>query len=179
MSRNLREDTRRLRETHARGFPWYVLESLLFDNGYQAVLLHRLAHWFRRRRIPIAGPALARLNLFLTGVDIAPAAEFGPGLRISHGVGVVVGNAVRVGRRALIMQGVTLGAPTVARIGEMPRIGDDVVLGAYAAVIGGVTIGDRVLVAAHVLVTESVPDDTKVLPRAGVEMRPRQRPASA
>jgi len=179
MCRNLRDDTRRLRETHARGFPWYVLESLLFDNGYQAVLLHRLAHWFRRRRIPFVGPALARLNLFLTGVDIAPAAEFGPGLRISHGVGVVVGNAVRVGSRALLMQGVTLGAPTVARIGEMPRLGDDVVLGAYAAVIGGITVGDRVLVAAHALVTESVPDDTKVLPRAGVEMRPRQRPVSA
>ena len=179
MSGNLRADTRRLCETYTRGFPWYVLEALLFDNGYQAVLLHRMAHWFRRRRIPFAGPALARLNLFLTGVDIAPAAELGPGLRISHGVGVVVGNAVRVGRNALVMQGVTLGAPNVARLGEMPRIGDDVVLGAYAAVIGGITVGDRVLVAAHAMVTESVPDDTKVLPRAGVEMRPRHRPPSA
>ncbi|HNZ95937.1 MAG: hypothetical protein GX178_10900 [Acidobacteria bacterium] len=179
MSRNLRADTRRLRETHARGFPWYVLESLLFDNGYQAVLLHRLAHWFRRRRIPFFGPAIARLNLFLTGVDIAPAAEFGPGLRISHGVGIVVGNAVRAGANALLMQGVTLGAPTTARRAEMPTLGDDVVLGAYAAVIGGVSIGDRVLVAAHVLVTESVPADTRVLPRGGIELRPRQRPPCA
>lgn len=170
---NLREDTRRLRETHPKGFPWYVVESLLFDNGYQAVVLHRLAHAFRRRRVPFFGPALARLNLFLTGVDIAPAARFGPGLRISHGVGIVVGNGVTVGRGALLMHGVTLGAPTVSRIGEMPTLGDGVTVGAGAAVIGRVTVGDRALIGVHALVTEDVPADAKVLAGGGVEVRLR------
>ena len=95
---NLRADTRRLREIKSKPAPWYVLESLLFENGYQAVLLHRLAHWFKAHRIPVLGPAIARYNLFLTGVDIAPAARIGPGLRIAHGTGIVVGNAVEIGQ---------------------------------------------------------------------------------
>ena len=54
---NLGQDTRRLREIKTRGFPWYVIESLLFENGYQAVVLHRMAHWFKHHRIPFFGPA--------------------------------------------------------------------------------------------------------------------------
>lgn len=173
MLRNLREDTRQLRAIKHKPFPWYVLESLLFENGYQAVVLHRLASWFKRHRVPALGPAIARFNLFCTGVDIAPAAEFGPGLRISHGTGIVVGWRTRVGRNALLMQGVTLGAPHTGRIDEMPSIGDDVVLGAYSAVIGPVTVGDRVLVGAHALVTQDVPADHRVLAVQAVEIRPR------
>lgn len=172
---NLIADTRRLRETLRRPFPWYVIESLLFDNGYQAVVLHRLASWFRRHRVPFFGPAIARWNLFLTGVDLAPAAEIGPGLRISHGVGIVVGWRTRIGRNALVMQGVTLGAPAATRLEEMPTIGDDVVLGAYAAVIGAVAVGDRSILAAHSLVTVDVPPDSKVVPVSGCEIRPRGR----
>lgn len=174
MLENLREDTRRMRETKRRGAPWYVLESLLFETGYQAVVLHRMAHWFRSRRIPFFGPAIGRLNQFLTGADISPAARIGPGLKIPHPVGIVIGWEVEIGRDCLLMQGVTLGAPETARLAEMPKIGDRVVLGAGAAVIGRVTIGDDVFVAAHALVTEDVPPATRVLPRAGVELRPRR-----
>lgn len=173
MFENLREDTRRLRETKPRPFPWYVVESLLFDTGYQAVVLHRLAHWFKRRRIPFAGPAVARWNQFVTGVDISPAAEIGPGLKISHGTGIVVGWKARVGRGCTLMQNVTLGAPTVARLDAMPTIGDRVVLGAGCAVIGPVTVGDDSFVGALALVTEDVPAGSKVLARGGVDVRPR------
>jgi len=173
---NLRQDTRRLREIKTKQAPWYVIESLLFETGYQAVVLHRIAHWFKRHGIPVLGPAVARWNQFLTGVDIAPAAEIGPGLRIAHGTGIVIGNSVRIGRDCLLMQGVTLGAPTVARIGEMPTIGDRVVLGAGSAVIGNVAVGDDSFVGAHALVTEDVPANSKVLARSGVEMWPRGGP---
>jgi len=170
---NLKADTRRLREIKTKGAPWYVIESLLFETGYQAVVLHRIAHWFKSKGIPFFGPLVARWNQFLTGVDIAPAARFGPGLRIAHGTGIVVGNGVVIGRDCLLMQNVTLGAPTVARIEDMPTIGDRVVLGAGCAVIGRVTIGDDCFVAAHALVTVDVPAHHKVLPRANVELRPR------
>lgn len=173
MFENLREDTRRLRETKPRSFPWYVVESLLLDTGYQAVVLHRLAHWFKRRRIPFFGPAIARWNQFATGVDISPAAQIGPGLKISHGTGIVIGWRARLGRGCTLMQNVTLGAPTVARLEEMPTIGDRVVLGAGCAVIGPVTVGDDSFVGALALVTEDVPAGSKVLARAGVEVRPR------
>lgn len=171
---HLRADTRRLRETKTRPFPWYVVESLAFDTGYQAVVLHRLAHWFKRRRIPFFGPAIARWNQFLTGVDIAPAAEIGPGLRISHGTGIVIGNGVRIGRDCLLMQNVTLGAPTIARLAEMPKLGDRVTLGAGCALLGPVTIGDDVFVGALALVVEDVPAGSKVVARGGVEVRPRR-----
>ena len=161
---NLAADTRRLREIKTRAFPWYVLESLLFETGYQAVVLHRLAHWFKARGIPFFGPALARWNQFLTGVDIAPAARIGPGLRIAHGTGIVIGNGVRIGSDCLLMQNVTLGAPTSARIEEMPSIGDRVTLGAGCAVIGRVSVGDDCFVGAHALVTQDVPAGARVLP---------------
>jgi len=174
MWKNLRADTRRLREIKSKPAPWYVLESLLFENGYQAVVLHRLAHWFKAHGIPVLGPAIARYNLFLTGVDIAPAARIGPGLRISHGTGIVVGNAVEIGSGCLLMQGVTLGAPTLARIGEMPQLGDRVTLGAQACVIGPVTIGDDVFLGAHVLVTSDIPARSRVTARVELEIRSRE-----
>lgn len=176
---NLREDTRRLREVKSKPFPWYVLESLLFETGYQAVVLHRLAHWFKRHGVPVLGPLVARWSQFTTGVDIAPAARIGPGLRISHGTGIVVGNAVVVGRDCLMMQNVTLGAPTLARIGDMPRLGDRVTLGAGASVIGPVEIGDDVFVGAHALVTRNVPPRSKVVSRQEIEIRPRSAPPTA
>jgi len=172
---NLRQDTRRLREIKTKGFPWYVVESLLFENGYQAVVLHRLAHFFKRHGVPVLGPFFHRLSIFLTGVDIAPGAEIGPGLRISHGVGTVIGNGVTLGARCLLMQGATLGAPSQARIGDMPTLGDDVVVGAGACVIGRIRVGDDVLIGVNAVVTEDVPDDSKVLaPAARVTTRRRQ-----
>lgn len=170
---NLREDTRRLREVKTKRFPWYVLESLLFETGYQAVVMHRLAHWFKRHHIPFFGPLVARWNQFTTGVDIAPAAKIGPGLRISHGTGIVIGNGVEIGRDCLLMQSVTLGAPTLARLADMPKLGDRVTVGAGASVIGPVAIGDDVFVGAHALVTEDVPAGHKVIAKVALEIRPR------
>jgi len=171
---NLRQDTRRLRLTKKKPFPWYVVESLLFENGYQAVVLHRVAHWFKSRRIPVLGPLCHRLSIFLTGVDVSPGARIGPGLLISHGVGVVVGDRVEIGRDCLIMHGVTLGAPTVERLTAMPTLGDRVVVGAGAAVIGDVEIGDDVLIGVNAVVTRDVPAGTKVLASGKLHMvRPR------
>ena len=172
---HLRQDTRWLRSIKKKPFPWYVLESLLFENGYQAVVLHRLAHFFRRRGIPMLGPLIHRLSMFLTGVDISPAAQIGPGLRISHGVGLVVGAHARIGADCLLMHGVTLGAPDIERIDAMPRLGDGVVVGAGACLIGDITVGDGVLVGVNAVVTEDVPAHHKVLAGGGVRVVPRRR----
>jgi serine O-acetyltransferase len=159
---NIGHDTRRLREIKTKGFPWYVIESLLFENGYQAVVLHRIAHWFKAHSIPLFGPLFGRLNLWLTGCDIAPAAQFGPGLRITHGQGIVVGAWAKAGKNCHLLQGVTLGAPSGRRITEMPNLGDEVYMAAYSAAIGAVTIGDRVFVGIQAVITEDVPSDSKV-----------------
>jgi serine O-acetyltransferase len=173
MWENLSADTRRLREIKSKPAPWYVLESLLFENGYQAVVLHRLAHWFKRRGIPVFGPAIARWNHFLTGVDIAPAARIGPGLRIAHGTGIVIGAAVEIGSDCLLMHGVTLGAATTARIDQMPKLGDRVTVGTQASAIGGVTIGDDVFIGAHTLVTQDVPAGSRVRSRVELDVQIR------
>lgn len=173
MLENLRQDTRWLRSIKKKPFPWYVLESLLFENGYQAVVLHRIAHAFRRRRIPLLGPFFHRLSMFLTGVDISPVAVIGPGLRISHGVGLVIGAHARIGADCLLMHGVTLGAPTIERIEHMPRLGDGVIVGAGACLIGDIEIGDRVLIGVNTVVTQDVPADHKVLPSSDLRVAPR------
>lgn len=164
MFENLRRDTRWLRASKKKPFPFYILESLLFENGYQAVVLHRVAHWFRSRRIPFLGPFFHRLSLFLTGVDIAPAAQIGPGLRISHGVGLVIGAHARIGSDCLLMHGVTLGAPTLERVDEMPTLGDRVIVGAGAKIIGGLQVGDDVLIGVNAVVTRDIPAGAKALP---------------
>lgn len=179
---NLRGDLARFAEI--KGLPrWRALvEGLVFDNGFQAVLLYRVAHAFRSRGVPFLGPFFGRLSLFLTGVDIAPGAVIGPGLYVAHGVGLVVGGGVRVGERAFFLGGVNVGAPSQARLGDMPELGDDVFVGAGARVLGKVRVGSRVFIGANAVVTQDVPDDSKVVSEAGVKIvtaGPREVPRTA
>lgn len=170
MFANLRYDVERLRESKPRPFPWFLIESLLFENGFQAVVLYRIAHWFKRRGIPFCGPLFGRLSLFLTGVDIAPAAEIGPGLRISHGTGIVIGHCARIGRGATLLHMVTIGGRSAKRPHEMPEIGDDVFIGAGAALLGDIRVGDDVFIGFGAMVMEDVPSGSKVISTAGIEI---------
>ncbi len=171
---NLREDTRRLREIKTKAFPWYVIESLLFEAGYQAVVLHRLAHWFKRNGIPVLGPLVARMNQHWTGVDIGPGARIGPGLRIAHGNGIVIGGYASIGRNALLLHQVTVGSPSPSKVEKMPVIGDNVFLGAGARIIGNIRIGDNVFVGVNAIVAQDVPDNSRVLCTSGIEISPRK-----
>jgi len=170
---NLRQDARRMREGRTRRAPWYVIESLLLDNGFQAVVLYRIAHWFKARRIPLFGPLVHRCAITLTGVDISPGARIGPGFCIGHGLGLVIGGSVVIGANATLLQQVTIGAPAISRRDEMPTIGDGVFVAAGARLIGRITIGDRVFIGANALVTEDIPSDAKVVTTAGIEVRGR------
>ncbi len=162
MPSTLSADFKRLADYRERHSLLFFLETALFDNGFQAVMMHRIAHRLKRWRIPGMAPLVARLNIAMTGVDISPRAEIGPGLVISHGVGLVIGGSVTIGKNALLHHGVTVGAPTPGRIVQMPTIGDDVVLGTGATVIGPVTIGDGAFIGAGVLLTRDVPECAKV-----------------
>jgi serine O-acetyltransferase len=173
-SGNLRRDTRRLLEIKRKRFPWYVLESLLFENGYQAVLCYRVARWFRARDVPVLGALFARLGLHWTGVDISPLAEIGPGLLIVHGNGIVIGGYAKVGADATILHQVTLGSPHPARVEAMPRVGDRVFLGAGAKLIGDISIGDDVFVGVNAIVAFDIPSGRRVLSNAGITVEERR-----
>jgi len=171
---NLRADTRLMRLTRSKPFPWYVLESLLFDNGYQAVVLYRIAHWFRSRNVPVLGPFIARLSLFFTGVDISPGAVIGPGLLISHGVGLVIGHKVRIGAGAVLLHQVTIGSPSGRRLEEMPTLGDDVFVGAGSRLIGKIEIGDNVKIGVNSVVTRDIPANSRVASTAEIRVTPEE-----
>jgi serine O-acetyltransferase len=131
---------------------------------FAAVALLRLAQ-AAGGRFGLAGSLLKQLNHVLTGADIAYQAEIGPGLVLYHPTGVVIGPACRIGARATIMQGVTIGSDEVivgAEQAGSPVLGDDVFVGPGAALFGGLELGDRVQVGANSVVTASFGDDVVI-----------------
>lgn len=170
---NLRADTRKLKLIKTKRAPWYVIESLLFENGYQAVVLYRMASWFKGHGVPFFGPFLARLSLFLTGVDVSPGARIGPGLMIVHGVGLVIGNQARIGADAMLLHQVTIGAPAYERRGHMPKLGDNVFVAAGSRLIGDIEIGDNVFIGANSVVTRDIPANSRVVSEAPLKIVPR------
>lgn len=170
MFANLRQDLARLATFRGQGHGRVLIEALLFDNGFQAVVLYRLAHACKRRKIRFLGPFFCRLSIFLTGVEIAPGAAIGPGLLISHGTGIVIGQWARIGAGATLMQQVTLGAPSMGRLEQMPELGDGVFVGAGARLIGGIKVGDGALIGTNAVVTVDVPAGAKALSAAGIEI---------
>jgi len=170
---NVRADARKLKDKGDRSLAFYVIEAALFDNGFQAVILHRLAACLKRWRVPVLPAWIARYNVFSTGVDINPAARIGPGLRISHGVGIVVGGAAVIGADAILLHQVTVGSPSQGRVAEMPVIGDRVFLSAGCKLIGQITIGDDVAIGPNAVVAENVPSGSRVRTTAGIAISPR------
>jgi serine O-acetyltransferase len=131
---------------------------------FAAVALFRLAQ-AAGSRSRLAGALVKQLNHVLTGCDAAFQAEIGPGLVLYHPTGVVIGPACRIGARATIMQGVTLGSDEVIVGGEQagsPVVGDDVFIGPGAAIFGAVELGDRVQVGANSVVTASFGSDVVI-----------------
>lgn len=170
---HLRQDIQRLRAIKSKPYPFMLLESLLLENGFQAVVLYRMAHWFKSRRIPLLGPLLGRLSIFLCGVEIAPGAKIGPGLLISHGMGIVVGQWATIGSGCTMMHQVTLGASSTSKLEQMPKVGNDVFLAAGSRLIGGIEVGDGAFIGANAVVAENVPAGSKVVVAKPVILPPR------
>lgn len=155
----LRQDLARYAEFHGTASPARrAIESLLFKAGFQAVLLHRIAHTLHRRGLTWLAWSVARFNQWCTGADIEFSSRIGPGLLIAHASGIVIGRGTVIGSHATIYQGVTCGIRHWGPGGaQYPRLGDDVVLFARCTLAGGIEVGSRVVVGAHALVTRDVP----------------------
>ncbi|MDD5019090.1 MAG: serine O-acetyltransferase [Candidatus Omnitrophica bacterium] len=139
------------------------LEVVLLYAGVQALVMHRIAHALYRAKVPFLPRWLAQVSRFLTGIEIHPAARIGEGLFIDHGMGVVIGETSVVGRNVTLYQGVTLGGTGKEKGKRHPNIGDNVVIGTGAKVLGNITIGENSYIGANAVVLRDVPANSTVV----------------
>lgn len=153
------------------------IEVLLLYSGVHALAAHRVAHKLHEREHYFAARAISQTARFFTGIEIHPAAKIGKGLVIDHGMGVVIGETAEIGDNCTIYQGVTLGG-TGKDVGKRhPTLGNNVLVGAGAKVLGPFTIGDNTKIAANAVVLDEIPDDctavgipAKIVKREGVRV---------
>lgn len=137
--------------------------EVLFYQGVWAIYLHRLAHFLYRIRIPVIPRLISQISRFLTGIEIHPGAKIGRGFFIDHGAGVVIGETTEIGNNVTLYQGVTLGGTGKQKGKRHPTIGNQVIIGAEAIVLGAITVGDNARIGAAAVVTKSVPADSTVV----------------
>ena len=133
------------------------LEVALTYPGFHAVVLHRVAHAMWRYHLKLLARVLAAISRLLTGIEIHPAARIGEFLFIDHGAGVVIGETAMLGSRVTLYQGVTLGGLKSDAVKRHPTLGDDVVVGAGAKLLGAITVGNGAFVGANAVVLKDVP----------------------
>ncbi len=161
MFERIREDIQMVfaRDPAARS----TLEVILCSPGLHAIWLHRLASWFWIHNHLFWGRFISTINRFLTGVEIHPGAKIGKRVLIDHGMGVVIGETAEVGEDVLIYQGVVLGGTSLERKKRHPTIGNGVVIGSGAKIIGNIKIGDCSKIGAGSVVLKPSPPGATVV----------------
>ncbi|MBI3996590.1 MAG: serine O-acetyltransferase [Candidatus Omnitrophica bacterium] len=140
-----------------------LVEVLLTYSGLHVVVFYRLAHALDRVKIPVVPRLLMTIARWMTGIEIHPSARIGRGLFIDHGIGVVIGETTVIGRNVTLFQGVTLGGTGKEKGKRHPTIGNNVVIGAGAKVLGNITIGNDSMIGANAVVIRDVPDHSTVV----------------
>ncbi len=155
------------------------LEVLVCYPGLQALFFHRFAHWLYQIGIPFFPRFISHIARFITGIEIHPGAQIGKGVFIDHGMGVVIGETAIVGDNCLIYQGVTLGGTGKETGKRHPTLGENVVVGGGAKVLGNIQIGNNVRIGAGSVVLRDVPSSCtvvgvpgRVVYRSGVRVNP-------
>ncbi len=139
------------------------LEVILTYAGFHALLAYRIAHWLKAYDVPILPRVISQLARWVTGVEIHPSAKIGTGFFIDHGMGVVIGETAEIGDYVTLFQGVTLGGTGKERGKRHPTLGNHVVVGAGAKILGGIKIGDNVKIGANSVVLKNVPANSTVI----------------
>ncbi len=140
-----------------------TLEVILTYAGFHALLAYRIAHRLHKWDVPIIPRVISQFARWLTGIEIHPAAKIGRGFFIDHGMGVVIGETTEIGNYVTLFQGVTLGGTGKERGKRHPTLGNHVVVGAGAKILGGIRIGDNVKIGANSVVLKSVPANSTVI----------------
>lgn len=139
------------------------LEVVLLYQGLHALIFYRIAHVFYNLHLFLLARALSQLARFLTGIEIHPGARIGKRFFVDHGMGVVIGETTIIGDDVLLYQGSTLGGTGIVKGKRHPTIGNNVVVGAGAKVLGNITIGDNSYIGANAVVIKDVPANSTVV----------------
>lgn len=140
-----------------------TLEVLTCYPGFHALQFHRASHWLWTHRMYLLGRLLSHVSRFITGIEIHPGATLGSGFFIDHGMGVVIGETSEVGENVTLYHGVTLGGTSTKKEKRHPTLGNNVIVGAGAKVLGPVKIGDNARIGAGSVVVEDVPPNSTVV----------------
>ena len=140
-----------------------IIEIILCYPGFHAILLHRLAHWLHNLGVPLVPRVISQISRLFTGIEIHPGARIGRRFFIDHGMGVVIGETAEIGDDVLLYQGVTLGGTGNEKGKRHPTLGNHVVVGSGAKVLGSIKIGNDVKIGAGSVVVKPVPDNCTVV----------------
>lgn len=175
MFRKLRNDIARIKESDPAARS--ALEIYLCYPGLHAVRSHRRANWLYRHNMKSLARIWSQMNRFFTGIEIHPGATIDEGLFIDHGSGVVIGETTVIGKNCVIYQGSTLGGTGKETGKRHPTLGDNVMVGSGARVLGPITIGNNVKIAANAVVLTDLPDNctavgvpAKIVRQGGVKV---------
>lgn len=140
-----------------------VLEVIICYPGFHAIVLHRIAHYFYNKKMILIPRLISQFNRFITGIEIHPGAKIGKGLFIDHGMGIVIGETTEIGENVTLYQGVTLGGTGKQKGKRHPTVGNNVVVGAGAKILGPFKVGDRSKIGAGAVVLSEVPSNSTVV----------------
>lgn len=136
-----------------------TFEILLTYSGVHAVVAYRVSHWFYKKKLFTIARIISQTARFITGIEIHPGAKIGKGLFIDHGMGVVIGETTEIGDNCLLYQGVTLGGTGKDHGKRHPTLGNNVMVGCGAKVLGPIKVGDNTKIASNAVVLENVPEN--------------------
>lgn len=143
---------------------WYVL---LLYQGFHALIYYRISHFFYKYKLFFFARLISQIGRMFTGIEIHPGAKIGRRLFIDHGTGLVIGETATVGNDCTIYHGATLGGTGKDRVKRHPDIGNNVLVGAGAKVLGPIKVGNNVKIGANTVVIKNVPDNCTIVGTAG------------
>ena len=171
--RHVAEDVRTVfqRDPAARS----IMEVIFCYPGLHAVWLHRVAHWLWKHGLNFLARLLSHINRALTGIEIHPGATIGRRFFIDHGMGVVIGETTEIGDDVTLYQGVTLGGTSLEKKKRHPTLGNGIVVGGGAKVLGALRIGDDARIGAGAIVVKDVPPGATVVGVVGRVLDPDRK----
>lgn len=145
---------------------WYVI---LLYQGFHVLVFYRIGHFLYKRKCYFLARVVSQLSRFLTGIEIHPGAKIGRRLFIDHGTGIVIGETARIGNDCTIYHGATLGGTGKDKYKRHPDLGNNVMVGCGAKILGPIKIGDNVKIGANAIILKNVEKNRTIVGVPGIE----------